>query len=123
MSGSFFVSSQVLCLISIMAHEPPPSLLLPVCLWNFHLYAISKVNQKNKVGGARGQCQCCGRELLAMDPIALLALALLGKSNRWIEDKMFATNKQLLGCKTTATHMKRGLTSRVRNVSIRMPSG
>jgi hypothetical protein len=57
-----------------------------------------------------------------MEPLMLSALALPGKSIRWTEDKMFATNKLLLGPKMMATLMKRGLTSRARDASIRMPS-
>jgi hypothetical protein len=29
---------------------PPPPLLLPVCLWYCHLYAMPKVHPRNKVG-------------------------------------------------------------------------
>jgi hypothetical protein len=83
---------------------------------------MPKVNPRNEVGGARGQWQRYGHELSATDPLMLLALALPGESNRWMEDKMFATNKRLLGCKTTATLMKRGSTLQVRDLSIRTPS-
>jgi hypothetical protein len=79
---------------------PPPCLLLPVCLWYCHLYAMPKVNPRNKIGGAWGQWQYCRRELLATDLLVLSVLVLLGKSNRWMEDEMFATNKQLLCGKT-----------------------
>ncbi len=34
---------------------------------------------------------------------------------------MVATNKQLLSCKTMSTLMKRGLTLRARDLSVRMP--
>jgi hypothetical protein len=69
---------------------------------------MPKVDPRNEVGGVRWQWQCCECELSAMDPLVLSALALPGESNRWMEDKMFAKNKQLLGCKRMATLMKRG---------------
>jgi hypothetical protein len=84
---------------------------------------MSKVDPRNKVGGAWGQWQRCGRELLAKDPLVLLALTLPGKSNRWTEDKMFATNEQLLSHKTMATLMKRDLMLRARYKLIHMLSG
>jgi hypothetical protein len=84
---------------------------------------MPKVDPRNEVGGARGQSQHCGRELLATDLLMLLALALPGKLNCWTEDEMFATNKQLLGHKTMATLMKRGSTSWARDALIHTPSG
>jgi hypothetical protein len=84
---------------------------------------MPKLDLRNKVGGAWWQWQRCKHELLATDPLMLLAPALPGEPHLWTEDKMFATNKQLLGCKTTATLMKRGSTLQVREVSIHTSSG
>ncbi len=76
------------------------------------------------MGDEWGHWQCCGCELLlAMGPLVLLALTLPGKSNCWVEEKMFAMNKQLKSNKTTATLMKRGLMLQARDAWICMPSG
>jgi hypothetical protein len=82
-----------------------------------------KVNPRNKVVGARWQFLRCGRELLAMYLLVQLGLVLPGESNRWMEDKMFAMNEQLLGCKTMATLIKRGLALWARDALICTPSG
>jgi hypothetical protein len=60
---------------------------------------------------------------LDTDLLVLLSLALPGELNCWVEDKMFTTNKQLLGHKTMATLMIRGYMLQARDALIRMPSG